>query len=524
MRQRLLGLEVPLGAPLDANSIKGLLARTLAVRIEAIEEIRVVRRSLDARKGRRAPVWVLSLDLRLKERPGRWPPGLRWEPVPPPVSPAPAPSRSLKDLCAVVVGSGPAGLFAAEALLRRGASVSVLEQGPPLSERVEAVKDLWRLASLHPDANVQFGEGGAGTFSDGKLTTRIKDPLRDEVLRRFVEAGAPEGILEEAHPHLGTDGVRQVVRNLRRWLEERDARFFFRESLLGLERKEGRWRLRTSKGEREADLVVLAVGHSSRRLFRSLFELGLPVRPKGFAVGVRAEHPQAWVDARQYGRFAGHPDLPAAEYFLTYRDRPTGRGVYSFCMCPGGLVVNSSSEEGRLVTNGMSMSHRASGFANAGIVVTVRPEDFDEEPLLGLAFQEELETRGFQWGGGDYRAPAQSVAAFLEGHKDARWLKSTFRPGVTAVNLRGFFPSWVEEPLVRALGRFEGLMPGFVERGLLLAPETRTSSPFQVLRDERGEPPGFPNLLPVGEGAGWSGGIVSSAVDALRTVSRWAGE
>ncbi len=523
MRRRLLGLEVPLGKPLDPEALKVLVARTLALRIEAVEEIRVVRRSLDARKGRRAPVWVLVLDLRLRERPGRMPRGLRLEPVAPTPPPSPAPSPSCEGLSAVVVGSGPAGLFAAEALLRRGASVSVLEQGPALPERVAAVKDLWRLGSLHPDANVQFGEGGAGTFSDGKLTTRIKDDLRFEVLRRFVEAGAPEGILEEAHPHLGTDGVRRVVRSLRQGLEERGARFSFRECLLRLERQGGAWRLWTSKGERKADLVVLAVGHSSRRLFRRLFELGLPVRPKGFAVGVRAEHPQAWVDACQYGRFAGHPDLPAAEYFLTYRDAPTGRGVYSFCMCPGGLVVNSSSEEGLLVTNGMSMSHRASGFANAGLVVTVRPEDFGGDPLQGLAFQEELEARGFRLGGGDYRAPAQSVAAFLEGRADPAPLRSTFRPGVKAVNLRGFFPPWVEEPLARALRRFDRLMPGFVEKGVLLAPETRTSSPFQVLRGERGEPPGFPGLLAVGEGAGWSGGIVSSAVDALRSIHLWAG-
>lgn len=523
MRQRLLGLEVPVDRSLELGALKALLARRLAIRMEAIEEIRLVRRSLDARKGRRVPVWVLVLDLDLKERPGRMPPGLRLESVPPQPPPPPASSRSLEGLSAWVVGTGPAGLFAAEALLRRGASVSVLEQGPALPERVAAVKDLWRLGTLHPDANVQFGEGGAGTFSDGKLTTRIKDDLRFEVLRRFVEAGAPEEILEEAHPHLGTDGVRRVVRTFRGQLEERGARFHFRETLLGLQRRGAGWRLETSSGEREADLVVLAVGHSSRRLFRRLFDLGLPVRPKGFAVGVRAEHPQEWVDERQYGRFAGHPGLPPAEYFLTYKDLPTGRGVYSFCMCPGGLVVNSSSEEGRLVTNGMSMSHRASGFANAGIVVTVFPGDCGDDPRQGLDFQEDLEARGFLQGGGNFFAPAQSVRAFLEDRTDRDPLRTTFRPGVRPANLRGFFPPWVEEPLRRALAHFDRLMPGFAERGTLLWPETRTSSPFQVIRGERGEPPGFPGLLLVGEGAGWSGGIVSSAVDALRCVFLWAG-
>jgi uncharacterized FAD-dependent dehydrogenase len=228
------------------------------------------------------------------------------------------------------------------------------------------------------------------------------------------------------------------------------------------------------------------------------------------------------VDRCQYGRFAGHPDLTPAEYFLTFRDEDTGRGVYSFCMCPGGLVVNSASEEGRLVTNGMSMSHRASGFANAGIVVTVTPADFDGDPLRGLAFQEELEARGFEAGGGGYRAPAQSAAAFLEGRLDPDPLRTSFRPGIRNANLRGFFPGWIEGPLVRALARFDRALPGFVERGVLLAPETRTSSPLQAVRGESGECAGFPGLLLTGEGAGWSGGIVSSAVDALRVVLAWA--
>ncbi|MEW5764198.1 MAG: NAD(P)/FAD-dependent oxidoreductase [Acidobacteriota bacterium] len=522
MKNRLWGLEIPLGGSSDEEALRRLAARGLGIRIEALSVLRVVRKSLDARRGRRVPAWVFTVDLEMRDRPTRIAGGLRLGPIPDPPTASAAPSRTLGGVRAVVVGTGPSGLFAAEAFALRGASVTVLEQGPPLEGRVSAVAGLWRAGELHPDANVQFGEGGAGTFSDGKLTTRIKDPLSREVLRRFARAGAPESILEEAHPHLGTDGVRRVVRSMRGQIEGLGACFHFRRPLLDLSPQGRGWRLSTPDGPLDADVVVLAVGHSSRDLARRLVALGVPFRAKGFAVGVRAEHPQNWVDGRQYGKFAGHPDLAPAEYFLTFSDEETGRGVYSFCMCPGGLVVNSASEEGHLVTNGMSMSHRASGFANAGIVVTVRPEDFGADPLNGLSFQEDMEARGYALGGGGYKAPAQSAAAFLENRTDPHPLRTSFRPGTRNVNLRGFFPDWVEGPLVRALARFDRTMPGFVERGVLLAPETRTSSPMQVLRSESGEPPGFPGLLLVGEGAGWSGGIVSSAVDALRVVEAWA--
>ena len=522
IRQRVSGIEAPLGRGSD-EFLRKALARSLQVRIEAIVDLAVVRRSLDARKGRREPVWTFVLDVGLATRPRRIPKELRLGPVPerrPRVAPA---ARPFKGMSAVVVGTGPAGLFAALALAEGGASLTVLEQGPCLEERVVAVRDLWRSGTLSPDANVQFGEGGAGTFSDGKLTTRIKDPLAREVLELFVEAGAPETILETAHPHLGTDGVRAVVRRLRERVEGLGARFTFKEALVEIRRSTRGWLIETASGQvLEAPLAFLAAGHSARPLFRSLLALGVPFRPKGFAVGVRVEHPQEWVDARQYGAAAGHPDLPAAEYFLTYKDRPTGRGVYSFCMCPGGVIVNSASEPERLVTNGMSMSHRASGRANAGIVVTVAPEDFGGEPEGGIAFQEGLERKGYEWGGGGYFAPAQSLQGFLEGRPDETQPRTTFRPGTRPVNLRGFFPPWVEEPLLRAFRHFDEKMPGFIERGVLLAPETRTSGPLQLCRAGDGSAEGFPGLYLAGEGAGWSGGIVSSAVDALRCVEALA--
>jgi uncharacterized FAD-dependent dehydrogenase len=516
---RVWGIRAPLKKT-GEEEIRRAAAKALGLRPEAVTLVSVVRRSLDARKNHPAPVWVYTLDVELSARPGKTAPGVRAG-VPPerPASPGTA-SEALKGLRVVVVGTGPAGLFGALAIMDRGGQVEVLEQGPPMEDRVAAVRDLWRTGALSADANVQFGEGGAGTFSDGKLTTRIKAPEVRQVIHRFVEAGAPQAILEEAHPHLGTDGVRRVVRALRTALEARGARFTFRARAEAVERTKGGYRVVAGDRAWEAPVVLLAFGHSSRRLTRGLMAMGVPFRAKGFAVGVRVEHPQAWVDQRQYGSAAGG-ELPPAEYFLTFKDRETGRGVYSFCMCPGGVVVNSASEPETLVTNGMSMSHRASGFANAGIVVTVAPEDFGADPCRGLAFQEELERRGYLLGGGGYAAPAQHIAAFLEGVAGPPVTRCTFRPGVRTVSLRGFFPDWIEQPLARGLAFFDQKMPGFVERGILLAPETRTSSPAQVVRSSDGCPEGFPGLLLAGEGAGWSGGITSSAVDALRCVEAY---
>lgn len=518
VRFRIWGIELGLGQTGD-EALKLAVAKALALHRDLIRDIRVVRRSLDARKGRRAPRWVFTLDIEAEGRPQRIPPGVRTGPVP---ERGPRPSaairRDLEGSETVVVGTGPSGLFAALALSSRGARVTVLEQGPPLRDRVGAVAGLWRSGLLHPDANVQFGEGGAGTFSDGKLMTRVKDPLAREVLSTFVEAGAPTQILEEAHPHLGTDGVRAVVSSLRGRLESLGVSFHFRAFVSGVDRKASGYRMVTSAGEIEAASLFLAVGHSSRLLFRALGAMGVPFSAKGFAVGVRVEHPQEWVDRCQYGRFAGHPDLPAAEYFLTYKDDPTGRGVYSFCMCPGGLVVNSASEVDGLVTNGMSLSQRASGRANAGIVVTVSPGDFDGDPWQGLAFQEALEREGYLAGGGGYMAPAQTVGAFLQNRRDELLPPTTFRPGIRPANLRGFFPDWIEAPLIGAIHNFDRKMPGFIEQGLMLAPETRTSSPIQVVRSADRSAEGFPGLYLLGEGAGWAGGIVSSAVDALRCV------
>lgn len=521
---RIWGVRLSLGHAGEADLLKAL-ARGLAVRIEAFGPIHIVRRSLDARQKKRALFWVFTLDVAIDARPGRLPSGWRLGEPPEPL-PSPQSTSTLRRLPIVVVGTGPAGLFAALSLAEAGAKVAVLEQGAPLSERVAAVGALWREGLLSSEANVQFGEGGAGTFSDGKLVTRVRDPKVRIVLEEFVRRGAPERILEEAHPHVGTDGIRKVVTGMREYLTSIGVSFEFHTRVTGIARASsarsgasgasGGWQVETTAGPVEAQALFLAVGHSSRALFRSLAKFGVPFQSKGFAVGCRVEHSQEWVDRCQYGRFAGHVELPAAEYFLRWTDGATGRGVYSFCMCPGGMVVNSASEPGQLVTNGMSMSHRASGLANAGIVVTVPPGEFGDDPLAALVFQESLEQRAFLLGGGAYHAPAQRIASFLEGRADESLPRLSYRPGTRPVDLGGFFPEAIEGALKRAFKRFDKLLPGFIEQGTMLVPETRTSSPLQVRRADDLSVEGFPGLYLVGEGAGWSGGITSSAVDALR--------
>ncbi len=516
-RTRIWGVRLPIGRG-GEEEIKRALARGLGVRVEAIGHLAVARRSLDARNKERGLFWVFTVDVSLGARPSRLSKGWRSGPVPPaPSNPFPSCGR-LKGINLAVVGSGPAGLFAALSLASSGASVKLFERGAPMKERVSAVGALWRTGTLSPEANVQFGEGGAGTFSDGKLVTRVKDQLVKTVLEEFVRSGAPARILEEAHPHIGTDGIRACVTAIRQRLAGLGAEFCcgakVEDAAVG---KNGGWELLVNGGRVGCDAAFLAVGHSSRQLFRRLLQNGVPFEAKGFAIGGRAEHPQAWVDRKQYGRFAGHPELPAAEYFLAYKDEATGRGVYSFCMCPGGMVINATSEPERLVTNGMSMSHRASGYANAGLVVTVHPDDWGGGPLGGMELQEHLEKKAYELGGG-FHVPAQTLRAFVDGRADEGAVRVSYRPGARPVNLRGFFPAFIEEPLIRALVRFDKTMQGFIENGVLMVPETRTSCPMQVRRDADLSAEGHPGLYLVGEGAGWAGGIVSSAIDALRAA------
>ena len=424
----------------------------------------------------------------------------------------------------VVVGFGPAGMFAALLLAQCGQNPIVLERGMPVEERERSVTRLWKDRVLDPESNVQFGEGGAGTFSDGKLTTGTGDGRIRKVLEELVRSGAPEEILYEAKPHIGTDKLPGVVRSIRERVIALGGEVRFSTKAVGFLLQEGKLtglRLRTPSGEEvlECSQVILAVGHSARDTFEELHRLGLPMEAKAFSVGARIEHPASLIDRAQYGAFAGHPALGAADYKLSCH-LENGRGVYTFCMCPGGYVTGAASELGGVVTNGMSPWARDGKNSNAALLVGVTPEDYGQEgPLAGIGFQRRIEQAAFRLAGGDYSAPAQRVTDFLAGvpSKSFGGVAPTYEPGVALTDLTHCLPGFVADSMRAALPILGRRLRGFDDGdAVLTAPETRSSSPVRVLRGENFQSPLAQGLYPCGEGAGYAGGIVSAAVDGLR--------
>ena len=417
----------------------------------------------------------------------------------------------------VVVGLGPGGLFAAWQLAMNGYRPLVIERGRPIDERVRDVETYWTGGPLDGESNVAFGEGGAGTFSDGKLTTRIKDEKIDGVLRQFVACGAPEEIAYLAKPHIGTDRLRTVVRAMREEIVSLGGEVRFSTKLKEIRMANGVLRsIVVSQNGRTETVpcasMVLAIGQGARDTVRMLFDAGIAMAPKAFAVGVRAEHPQTLIDRSQYGEFASHPRLGAAEYRLT--GKSGDRGVYTFCMCPGGRVVASASGAEQIVVNGMSDYARDGENANAAVVVQVGPEDFGTDPLAGLRFQERLETDAFRLGGG--LAPACRVADFLEHRKTTRFqsVRPTYRPAVEGANLWDCLPAFAAQGMQDGLLSFGAQLKGYdLPDAVLTAVESRTSSPLRILRGTDRQSVSCANLYPVGEGAGYAGGIVSAAVD-----------
>jgi uncharacterized FAD-dependent dehydrogenase len=434
---------------------------------------------------------------------------------------------SAPDSRPVVVGTGPCGLFCALLLARHGWKPVVLERGKAAGPRARDVTGFWRRGlEFDPESNVQFGEGGAGTFSDGKLYTQIRD--REHripwILQEMVRAGAPEDILIKARPHIGTDRLIKVVRHVREEIQSLGGEVRFETMMEALLLRDGRVagvRLRGGE-EIAADTVVLAVGHSARPTFEMLHGAGVFMEAKPLSIGVRVEHPQKLIDQTQYGKWAGHALLGAAPYKFAHHCR-TGRAAYSFCMCPGGLVVAASSEPGGVVTNGMSSYARAEANANSGFMVDVSPQDYGGSgPLAGIAFQRHWEQRAFAAGGGGYRAPVQTIGDFLSGRptKELGSVPCSYQPGVTPGDLRECLPPWVVATLKEAIPAVDRTLRGFaLPDGVLVGVETRSSSPLRITRDPATlQSVSTPGLYPAGEGAGYAGGIISAAVDGMRVA------
>lgn len=500
------------------------IAEHLGLSRDEILSLRVVRRSLDARR-ERPPRFVYVADVSLKdearvlERAGE---GVKVRPLEEETVPGRFSVNRAPAERPVVIGSGPAGLFAALTLASRGVPVLILERGKPVQERVADTAAFWRRGLLNGESNVHFGEGGAGTFSDGKLTTRLKSRDIDGVKTTLVEMGAPSEILTDAKPHVGTDRLRDVVVRLRQRLMDLGCEVRFNAPVTDILVHGNRLEGVVVKGDEEIKTrhVVLAIGQSAVDTYEKLRERGVHLAVKPFAIGLRVEHPQELINRIQYGKWWPHRNLPPAEYVLTAKVPGTDRSVYTFCMCPGGQVIGCSSAEGEVVTNGMSLYRRGGPYANSAVVVNVRTDDVaTESPLGGIAFRRRWEERAFLLGGGGYFAPAQRLTDFVAGRESRDLGPTSFMPGVKPAPLKEVLPPFVFRSLQAGLLIFNQKMPGFLTaEAHLLGVETRTSSPVRIVRGEDGQSVTVSGLYPCGEGAGYAGGIMSSALDGIRAA------
>ena len=516
---RLTELKLPLDHKPDA--LRAAAASRLGVPVEAILAVEIARRGVDARRKRDIHL-VYSLDVVVAD-------GVA---IPPDVLPTPdtayvppVRARSATGPRPVVIGAGPCGLMAALTLAEMGFRPLVLERGKIVRERTKDTWALWRRSVLTPESNVQFGEGGAGTFSDGKLYSGIQDKrhLGRKVLTDFVAAGAPDEILYVSKPHIGTFRLVTVVEGIRARIEALGGEYRFGarvEEILLDDDRAVRGVMLADGSAIETPAVVLAIGHSARDTFEMLFRLGVHLDPKPFSIGFRIEHPQAVIDAARFGSFAGDPVLGAADYKLVHH-ASNGRSVYSFCMCPGGQVVAATSEAGCVATNGMSQYSRAEFNANAGIVVGIGPEDYPGDVLAGVAFQRFWERRAFVTGGGDYRAPGQRVGDFLAGRASEGFgsVVPSYKPGVRPCDLSDSLPDYAIAAIREALSVFARQIPGFaMEDAVLTGVETRTSAPLRITRGRDFQSLNTRGLFPAGEGAGYAGGILSAGVDGIRVA------
>ncbi len=520
---RLNELKMPLGC--TELEVKEAASKALRIKPDDITDFSLARRSIDSRKKDNIIlVYSVELETNLNEEKivSQFPQNKAfltkkyvYEPV--------EAKREFK-LRPIVVGFGPAGMFAALTLAKQGLKPIVLERGAAVDERTRDVDIFWRERKLNTSSNVQFGEGGAGTFSDGKLTTGIKDSRCREVFLRFCEFGAPAEILYSATPHIGTDKLKTVVKNLREKIIELGGEIKFNTKLTDIITANGFVQGITyenpdgTTNDIETDALILAIGHSARDTFELIHKKGLEIHQKPFSVGTRIEHPQEYINKCQYGEMWNSPLLPAADYKLSAHPEH-GRGLYTFCMCPGGTVVAASSEEGGMVVNGMSEYARDKENANCALLVGIEPPFTDSHPLAGMYIQREIEQKAFKLGGGDYTAPAQLLGDFLKGQKSTKLgsVNPSCPTGVTPADIRNVLPKQVTDTIATAIYEFDKKLKGFnMHDAVLTAPESRSSSPIRIIRDDLYQATRLRGLYPCGEGAGYAGGIVSAAVDGIK--------
>jgi len=522
---RLTDIKLPIDH--DGGALNAAILKRLGVSAEALVDVQIFKRSVDARK-RDAILYIYTVDVELKNEPtllkrikherGIAPsPDLDYHFV----------AHASKDLDErpVVIGCGPCGIFAGLLLAQMGFRPIILERGKQVRERTQDTWGLWRGRKLDPESNVQFGEGGAGTFSDGKLYSQIKDPrhLGRKVIQEFVKAGAPPEILYVGRPHIGTFKLVGMVERMRATIESLGGEFRFKSRVDDIKIVDGEVRgVSLADGTVIATRhVVLAVGHSARDTFEMLYKRGVHIEAKPFSIGFRIEHPQSMIDQCRYGNNAGNPQLGAADYKLVHHCE-NGRAVYSFCMCPGGTVVAATSEPGRVVTNGMSQYSRNERNANSGIVVGITPEqDFPGHPLAGIELQRKWESRAFELGGGTYEAPGQLVGDFIAGKASTKLgtVTPSYTPGVHLTDLATALPDYAIEAIREALPAFDKQMRGFaMNDAVLTGVETRTSSPIRITRDDTLQSLNVKGLYPAGEGAGYAGGILSAGVDGIKVA------
>jgi len=511
-------LSLPLTA--DEHSIPSLICRHFQIEETELLSWKIVRKGIDARKKPKIK-FIYTLEFAVKAPQSLWQkhaldPDLRQVE---PLSTVSVPKLRTVGRT-VIAGMGPAGLFAALRLREYGIPVLLIERGRRLEERIADVQAFWKRGELDLQSNVQFGEGGAGTFSDGKLTTRVRDSNISLVLKTLISFGAPEEIAWLAKPHIGTDLLRGIVTAMRNHLLNQGVEIRFNCRLTDLQ---GNGSVVTGvvldeRLEESCSALILAVGHSARDTYEMLLRRNVFMEPKPFAVGLRVEHPQELINRIQYG-LSSHPKLPAADYSLAYNNSITGRSAYSFCMCPGGVVVGGSSECGGVVTNGMSSHQRNSPYANSALVVNVNQADFSGNSVLaGVEFQRQLERHAFMMGGSNYCAPAQNLLDFI-GHNSGKGPCSTYRPGVVEADLTQLLPLFVADTLREGILYFDRKMRGFVSNeATLIGVESRTSAPLRIVRGTDFQSVTHQGLFPTGEGAGYAGGIMSAALDGLRVA------